>query len=177
LSNDDQLGACLLAGGDVSSDPVAVRTSDQRAHVRLGAVSVGVGPAVAHLEGSGSLGHPSDEVVGDRLHGDQDADGHASLSGAAVAGVHRGVGGQVEIGVRQDDHVVLGAAERLYPLAVSARLLVHVLGDRRGAYEADGGDVGGVEKRIDGGLVALQDVEDAVGQTGFLPQSRHPQRR
>ena len=34
------------------------------------------------------------------------------------AGAHGGVGGGLEVGVGQHDHVVLGAAERLHALAV-----------------------------------------------------------
>ena len=89
----------------------------------------------------------------------------------------RRVGGQVDVGVGQHEHVVLRAAEGLHPLAVRGAGLVDVAGDRRGADEADRGDVGVVEQRVDGHLVALHDVEHAVGQPGLLPQLGEQQRR
>ena len=77
------------------------------------------------------------------------------------------VGGEVEVGVGQHDRVVLRAAERLHPLAVRGAALVDVLRDRRRADERHGGDVGVVEQRVDRDLVAVDDVEDAVRQTGL----------
>jgi hypothetical protein len=53
-------------------------------------------------------------------------------------------------------------------LPVAVPVLVDVLGDGRGADEADGLDGGVGEDGVDGGLVAVDDVEDAVGQAGFL---------
>jgi hypothetical protein len=66
--------------------------------------------------------------------------------------------------------VVLGAAEGLDALAVGGGGLVDVLRDRRGADEGDGLDVGVLEQRVDRLLVAVDDVHDAVGQTGLLPE-------
>jgi hypothetical protein len=54
--------------------------------------------------------------VGDVADRDDDRDRHAALAGRAVAGADRGVGGHVEVGVGQHDHVVLRAAERLHRL-------------------------------------------------------------
>ena len=106
----------------------------------------------------------------DVADGDDDRDGHAPLAGRAVAGRHRGVGGHVDVGVGQHDHVVLGPAEGLHPLAVRGAGLVDVPGDRRRADEAHRGDVGVLEDAVDGHLVALHDVEHAVGQPG-LPRA------
>ena len=100
--------------------------------------------------------------------GDGDGDGHAALAGGAVGGADEGVGGLVEVGVGHDDHVVLRAAEGLDALAVRGALAVDVLGDGRGADEADGVDAGVVEDGVDGFLVAVDDVEDAVGEAGFF---------
>ena len=47
-----------------------------------------------------------------------------------------GVGGQVQVGVGQDHHVVLGAAQGLHALAVRGAGGVDVLGDRGRADEA-----------------------------------------
>jgi hypothetical protein len=78
--------------------------------------------------------------VGDVAHRDDDADGHAALAGRTEAGVDRGVGRDVEVGVGQDDHVVLGPAQRLDALAVRGAREVHVARHRRRADEADGVD-------------------------------------
>jgi hypothetical protein len=72
-----------------------------------------------------------DQGIGDGLDGDEDADGHAAFPGGTEAGVDGGVGGQFEVGVGQDQHVVLGTAEGLDALAVPGRGLVDVLRDRR----------------------------------------------
>jgi hypothetical protein len=87
------------------------------------------------------------------------------------------VGGEVDVGVGEDDGVVLGAAERLHPLAVGGSALVDVLRDRRRADEGDGGDVGVLEDRVHGLLVAVDDVEHALGQTGLGPQLGDEHRR
>ena len=66
---------------------------------------------------------------------DQRRDRHAALAGRAEARVDRGVGGEVEVGVGQHDHVVLRAAERLHALAVRGAGLVDVPRDRGRADE------------------------------------------
>ena len=110
-----------------------------------------------------------EEVVGGVVaDGDGDGDGHAALAGGAVGGADESVGGLVEIGVGHDDHVVLRAAEGLHALAVLCAGGVDVLGDGGRADEGDGLDGGVREDGVDGGLVAVDDVEDAVGQAGFL---------
>ena len=59
-----------------------------------------------------------DQRVADPADRDDHRDGHAALAGRAVAGGDGGVGGQVEVGVGEHDHVVLRAAEGLHALAV-----------------------------------------------------------
>ena len=56
-------------------------------------------------------------VVGGRADRDDGRDRHAPLARRTEAGVDRGVGREVEVGVGEHDHVVLGAAERLHALA------------------------------------------------------------
>ena len=118
-----------------------------------------------------------DEVVGDRVDRDQRGDGHAALAGRPEAGVDRGVGGQVEVGVGQHEHVVLGAAERLHPLAVGGAGLVDVAGDRRRPDERDRLDVGVDQQRVHGLLVAVDHVHHAVRKTGLLPELGDRDRR
>ena len=84
-------------------------------------------------------------------------------------GVDRGVGGEVEVGVGQHDHVVLRAPERLDPLAGARAGLVDVPRDRRGADERDGLHVGVLEQPVDRDLVAVHDVEHPAGS----PASAH----
>ena len=119
------------------------------------------------------LGDLLDQVVGDRLDGDDDGDRHAALAGRAEAGVDRGVGDEVEVGVRQHEHVVLRAAERLHALAVRAcrsrRCTARSGSSRRTRSTATSGCV---EQPVDGDLVAVQHGEDAVGQAGLLPELR-----
>jgi hypothetical protein len=66
--------------------------------------------------------------------------------------------------------VVLGAAERLHALVVRRAARIDVLRDVGRSDEADRLDVRMVEDRVDHLLVAVDDVEDAVGQARFLHQ-------
>ena len=136
---------------------------DQRAHVAAAGAVTGDELADAVLD----LLH---EVVGDGVDGEQGRDRHAALAGGTEAGVDRSVRREVEVGVRQHEHVVLRAAEGLHPLAVRGAGLVDVLGDRGGADERDGLDLGVGQQRVDGLLVTVHDAQHAVGQAGLLPQ-------
>ena len=106
----------------------------------------------------------------------RDRDGHAPLTGAAVARADERVDGLVEIGVGHHDHVVLRAAEALRALPVRGGGGVDVLRDVGAADEADGLDVGMIQDRVDGLLVALHDLEHALGQSGLDEQLRQPDR-
>ena len=112
-----------------------------------------------------------DERLGDVADGEHDGDRHAALAGRAVGGADRGIGRHLDVGVGEDDHVVLRPAERLDALAVLRPRLVDVARDRRRADEADRGDVGVLEQRVDRDLVALDDVEDAVRHARLLQSS------
>ena len=72
--------------------------------------------------------------------------------------------------------MVLGAAERLYALAVGRSGRVDVLGDRGRADEGHCGDVWVLEDAIDGNLVSLHDVEHALGQARLPEQISDEQR-
>ena len=137
---------------------------DERAHLRLG---IGARP---DLDLGQALLDGLDQRLGHVAHGDHRGDGHAALAGGAVAGADGRVGGHVDVGVGQHDHVVLGAAQRLDALAVLRAGLVDVARDGRRADEGDGRDVRVLEEAIDGHLVALDDVEDAVGHAGLVEQ-------
>ena len=108
------------------------------------------------------------------LDGDERRDRHAPLPRRAEAGVDRGVGRQVEVGVGQHEHVVLRAAEGLDPLAVRRAGLVDVLRDRGRADERHRLDVGVREQRVDGLLVAVDDADTPSGSPASFqsPRSR-----
>ncbi len=126
------------------------------------------GPIFMHADrGRERLDQPVGRLLADRH---RDRDRHAALAGRAVARAHQRVDGLVHVGVRHDDHVVLGAAQRLHALARRASPAVDVLGDRRRADEAHRLDVGMVEDRVDRFLVAVDDVEHAGREAGLLEQ-------
>jgi hypothetical protein len=111
------------------------------------------------------------------LHSHHHADGHAAFTRGAKAGVDGGVGSQFEVGVGQDQHVVLRAAQGLDPLAVAGGGLVDVLGDRGGSDEGNRLDVQVLQEPIDGFLVAMKDVEHTIrearlGEEGSEPVGR-----
>ena len=112
----------------------------------------------------------ADQRIGHVAHRDDHRDRHAALAGGAVRGGDGGIGGHLDVGVRQHDHVVLRATQRLDALAVRGSGLVDVLRDRGRADEADGRDVGVLEDAVDRDLVAVDDVEDAVRQPRLLQQ-------
>ena len=117
-----------------------------------------------------------DEPVARVADRDDLRDRHAALAGRAVGGADGGVGGHVDVGVGEHDHVVLRPAERLHALAVLRAGLVDIARDRRRADEADRGDVRVLEDRVDRDLVALHDVEDAVRDARLLEQLCSPER-
>ena len=157
-------GAGGFGFGDDPDDAFLGRRGDDRAHF-----GVGHG-AVVDLDGQGALLDLLDQQVGGLADGDGDRDGHAAFAGGAEGGGGEVVGGVVEVGVGQDDRVVLRPAQGLDALAVRGGGLVDVLGDRGGADEGDAVHVRVGQEAVDGFLVAVQDLEDAVGQAGLLPQ-------
>ncbi len=167
---DDQRRPGVLAGPHVADDPVAVGAGDQRAHVAAP-------PAVARAQRSHPLGDPGDQRLGDVAHGHHHRDRHAPLAGRPEPGVHGGVGSEVEVRVRQDHHVVLGAAEGLDALAVAGPGLVDVLGDRGRADERDRLHVRVGQQRVDRHPVPVHDVVHAVGEPGLPPELSDEVRR
>ena len=64
--------------------------------------------------------------------------------------------------------MVFRTAEGLDALAVLGAFAVDVFGDGGRSDEADGLDGGVGQDGVDGDLVSVDDVEDAVGKAGFL---------
>ena len=111
--------------------------------------------------------------VGHRVtNGHRHRDRYAAFAGGAVGRADERVGRLVEVGVRQDHHVVLRAAEGLDALAGGRAPRIDVLGDRRRPDEADGLDPRVADERVDGLLIAVDNVEHAVRQTGLLEELR-----
>ena len=148
------------------------RRRDDRAHVRALLVAGADGQA------AGALGERGDEPVRRLLaDGDDGGDGHAALAGAAVGGGGDGVGGDVEVGVGQDDGVVLRAAERLHALAVGVAVSWTCLAIGVEPTK-DTASISRVrEQRVDRLLVAVDDLEGAVGQPGLAASSRAQEQR
>ena len=101
--------------GHVGPHPVAVLAGDERAHHRGVARSPGPtttsGMRAAMASTSGSAAEPTATTTEIAMH---------RSPADPYAGRDRGVGRGVDVGVGQHDHVVLGPAERLHPLAVAA---------------------------------------------------------
>jgi hypothetical protein len=101
-----------LGGADRFLHSLTGRLGDQGTHVGAGPV------AGADVDLAGLAFEDVDESVGRVADGDGHRDGHAALAGGAVGAGGDVVGGELQVGVRQDDRVVLGAAEGLDALAV-----------------------------------------------------------
>ena len=101
---------------------------------------------------------------------------HAALAGRAVAGADQRIDGLVEIRIRHDDHVVLGAAEALHALSLGAAGGVDVLGHGRGADEADRPDARVGQQRLDRVAAAIDHIEHAGRQPGLDQQLGEPHR-
>lgn len=147
-------------------------SSDQRAHLAVG-VGAGADTEPAHACADGLY-----QRVGDVTHRDDDGDCHAAFAGGAVAGGDGGVRGEVHVGVRQDEHVVLCAAQRLHAFPGGGAALVDGAGDGRRADEGDCADIGVVEETLDRDLVAVScrspiavTAREAASRVGIVPAS------
>jgi hypothetical protein len=100
--------------------------------------------------------------------------GHAPLAGRTEGRSGEVVDDLVEVRVGHDDAVVLGAAKCLDALPVRCAPRVDILGDVARSDEAHRRNVGVVEDRIDHFLVAMDDVENPVGQPGIFHQLGEP---
>jgi hypothetical protein len=153
---DDNFSALASTGVNVPGHPVTVLFGDERAHLARG-IDARAGGQMRE-----TARDRLNECVADVAHRDDHRDRHASFSGGAVAGRDRGVRRHLHVGVGQDQHVILGAAQSLDALASRRTRLVDVLGHRRGTNETDRRHVFVVEQRVHRGLVTLQHREDTV---------------
>ena len=189
LAIDAHLGAHMVEQAAAHVEAVLIALHDEVApvHLELGALVDADGHIVAHplqrLAGDQwpeigiRIGGRADletldarhQTLHQRLrrhlaHGHGDRDRHAALAGRTVSRPDERIGGPIHVRVRHDDHVVLGAAEALHPLAIGRAASVDVGRDGGGADKTDGGDVRIVEQRVHGHLVADHHVENARRQ-------------
>ena len=161
---DDRLGAVAGALADERNNAIAAGCGDDGAHLHGGI------EAVADLERCGGGGDGFAEPVLRFADGDRDADGEAALTGAAEGGVGNDLSGGFGIGVGQNDDMVFGAALALHALSARGAARVDVFCNRRRADEADGAHERMVEQCVDCGLAAVDEIDDAGGQAGFVDQ-------
>src|SRR4051794_33872585 len=165
---DNQRGALLLALLDVAPDPVQRLA---RGHGRDRGVRAWAG--LVALRGAGVARHPGQAVahaVGDPAHAHRDGAGQAALARVRERRAeHRGQR-RVELRVGHHDEVVLGAGQRLHPLAAQGGALVDLVRHRRRADERDRAHELVIDQRLDRLLGAVHDVEDPVGEAGLGEQ-------
>ena len=99
-----------------------------------------------------------------------DADGETALTGASEGGVGDDFGGLLGVGIGKNDDVILGAALALYALAAGGAASIDVFGYRRGADKADGADKRVIEERINRGLAAVDQVDDALRKACLMDE-------
>ena len=167
---DDELRAFRDTQCDVALDALQRLVRDDRPHLGIEF------HAVLDLQRLRALGQLADDLVADIADQHRHRDRHAALAGRAVGRAEQGIGRHLGVGIGHHHHVILGAAEGLYPLAVGGTGSIHIAGDRGRADKGDRLHVAVRQQRIDGGLVAVDDVQHAVGQAGLLEQLGQEQR-
>ena len=169
---DDQFRPLVHTGFHQPQDVFLGRLGDNGAVIHV--VAGGVGADLQFLDPRDQL---FDQAVGGFVahrHGDRDC--HAAFARSPIARTDQRVGGLVHVGIRHDDHVVLGPAKALHALAGRAATGIDVFRDRSGADEAHRLDHLVVEDRIDRFLVTVHHLQDALGQAGLFHQLRQHQR-
>ncbi len=109
--------------------------------------------------------------------GQGDAARHATLARAAEGREQERAGSLIKVGIGHDDQMVLRPAGRLDPLAVARAGLVDVPGHGRRADERDRSHQRMRQDRIDAFAVAVDDIQDPLGQPRLHQQLTEPDRR
>ncbi len=161
-SIEDDVGASGFGVVDESGDAFLRGGVNDGAHVDA------LVHAVADVDFFGVCLDALGEVGADPSDGDDDGQGHAAFACGTECGGADVSGGEVKVSVGQDDSVVVGSAEGLDALAVGDAGVLNNVGNGGGAHEGDGVNAGVGEDVTDEFTVAGDDVEDAVGQAGFL---------
>ena len=107
---------------------------------------------------------PVGRVIANRQHR---GNRHAAFASRSVGRAHGRINRLIHIGIRHDDHVVLGTAQRLNTLAVGTAARIDIFADRGRADKADRRHIKVIEKRIDSFLIAMNNIETAIWQAGF----------
>ena len=155
---DHGLCAFRNALADQAFDALLRHARDDRAHLGVKLV------ALAHFQGLHALAQLRHQGVGHVAHGDGHRDRHAALTGRAIGRADQRVHHLADVGVQHDHEVALGTAQGLHALAVADAFGVDVLGHRGQAHEADGLDHRMRQDGVHDRFVALQGVEDTIGQ-------------
>ncbi len=145
-------------------------TRSRLARVMTGPICTAGSRPLPTLSEAGSGGNGIAEPVFRFADGDGDADGEAALAGASEGRVGNDLGGGFLVGIGQDHDVIFCAALALHAFAACRAARVHVFCDGRGSDEADGAHQRMIEQGVDGGLAAVDEVDDAGGQAGFLDE-------
>ena len=133
---------------------------------------------VADHAALGLLGEPFDELVVDLGLDEEPAAGRAALAAVEVDGVEGPVDGRVHVGVGEDDVGALAAQLEGRALERVGGGLLDDLGGIDVAGERDLVDVGVGNHGGAGGLAqAVDDVDHAGGEAGFLGELRHAKGR
>ena len=168
---DHQARTLVLRHLDVIHDFFAMFTGHQRAHFEAGI------EAGADAQRFDARLQDIDQLVGNFVaDADTDRDCHAAFAGGTVGRAHERVGDVFEVGIGQDQHVILGAAHGLAALAVGGGGGVDVFRDRGRANETDRLDARVVQQCIDRFLVTVDHVEHARRSAGFDKQFGQAQR-
>src|SRR5215212_7889244 len=155
---------------DVGADLVAVGVADDGGELRSFLA------AGADFHGSGGLLESLDQVVSDPANGHENAAGEAPLPGVAVGRAYDVGNGLLEDGVGHHDHRVLGAGERLHPLAVGRPRPVDVLGHRLASDEGDGLYAWVLKDAVHRVVRPVDDVHHALGDAGLDKNFHQPLR-
>ena len=160
----------LLGVRDPLLDALERGARDDGPHLRLGIRS----RPHDDLLGAGLDG--GDQFLLDAADGDDHRQGHAALARRAEGPGADVLGGELDVRVRHDDRVVVGAAQGLDAFAVGRARVLDDVRHRRGADEADRVDAVVGEDLAHQRPVARDDVEEAVGQARLLVQAGDAER-
>ena len=103
-------------------------------------------------------------------YGNSYRNGHATLASSTVTRTHQSICSLVHIRVRHDNHVVFRAAKTLDAFAVRTARRIDIFSNRSRAHEANRLNGVIVQDCIDGHFIAVHNLQNTFGQTGFFHQ-------
>ena len=164
--------AFLSGDVEIRSDFLPMLGRNNRAHVDIRAA---IGRTDFHFRAD--IDQTIDERVADFSDRHGETAGHAAFAGAAERGRLNGFDCLIQIGIGHDDEMVLRAAGGLHSLAVRRAGGVNVLGNCGAADKRNRSHQRMREQGVDAFLIAVDDVEHALGQPGFHQAVRPAARR